>query len=162
MTRDDALKVVSVLFGAWARKPDRGMATAYVECITDLDYHACMRALRRLICEGTEHPPPVGKLRQAVLRDCAPELFVPAEAAWSEVLRAVSRWGLRGKPTWSSAVVEQAVGEIGWNTICNSVCIGVERAHFVRAYDDIATRARSVAAMEMQPRLTSAELQLCG
>lgn len=63
-----------------------------------------------------------------------------AEMAWSEVLDKVRSVGYYGSPEFSSEEIKKSVECIGWKTICLSECIGVERAHFFRAYDGIVLR----------------------
>lgn len=65
--------------------------------------------------------------------------------AWGEVLREVSRVGYCGSPIFSNSEIKRSVECVGWRDICSSENIGVERAHFQRAYDGIVERDRFVA-----------------
>jgi hypothetical protein len=60
--------------------------------------------------------------------------------AWGEVLRQVSSTGSYGVPVFSDDIVKRAVECVGWREICMSENIGVERAHFMRAYDRLVER----------------------
>lgn len=62
------------------------------------------------------------------------------EMAWQEVLKEVSRVGYCGRPTFADKSISDAVECIGWRSICLSECIGVERAHFFKAYDGLVKR----------------------
>jgi len=63
-----------------------------------------------------------------------------AQEAWGKVLREVSRIGSYGQPVFSTPEIKQSVDCVGWRDICLSQNIGVERAHFMRAYDGIIDR----------------------
>lgn len=73
-----------------------------------------------------------------------------AQEAWGEVVREISRVGSYGQPIFSTPDIKRAVDCIGWKDICLSETIGVERAHFMRAYDGIVNRDtfNVVAGME--------------
>lgn len=60
--------------------------------------------------------------------------------AWSDVLRAVASVGSYGTPTFENVLTQKAVECVGWKNICLSETIGVERAHFLKAYEAIASR----------------------
>lgn len=63
-----------------------------------------------------------------------------ATEAWGEVLKWVSKVGSYGKPEFSDETVAKAVECIGWRDICSSENVGVERAHFMRAYESLVNR----------------------
>lgn len=60
--------------------------------------------------------------------------------AWGEVLEQVGRTGSYGVPEFSTELIKKAVQCVGWRDICLSENIGVERAHFLRAYDRLIER----------------------
>jgi len=63
-----------------------------------------------------------------------------AAEAWGEVLSEVSRVGSYGAPQFTTSEIHRAIECVGWRDICLSEQIGVERAHFMRAYDGINER----------------------
>jgi hypothetical protein len=63
-----------------------------------------------------------------------------AEQAWCEVLGEIRRVGSWGEPRFNDDVTAQSVRCIGWKEICGSETIGVERAHFFRAYEGLIKR----------------------
>lgn len=73
---------------------------------------------------------------------CRDQTQKNAAEAWAEVLMSVRQHGYSGKPKFSSPWIEKAVDCIGWRDICMSEKIGVERAHFSRAYESIIERER--------------------
>jgi len=77
----------------------------------------------------------------ALIRKNAIRNDIPvAGDAWGEVLSLVSSVGSYGSPVFSHSIIERAVKGIGWITICLSTNIGMERAHFLKIYDQLAER----------------------
>jgi len=60
--------------------------------------------------------------------------------AWSEVLQAVAHVGSYGSPEFEDEDTTKAVECVGWKNICMSERIGVERAHFMKSFDEIVNR----------------------
>ena len=60
--------------------------------------------------------------------------------AWSMVLSEVRRVGSYGQPDFKDPLISKAVECVGWKSICLSETIGVERAHFFKAYDSLDKR----------------------
>lgn len=63
-----------------------------------------------------------------------------AAEAWADVLKAIGNVGSYCMPSFDDIPTQRAVEAIGWKDICFSENIGVERAHFMRAYDEIVKR----------------------
>lgn len=89
------------------------------------------------------------------IRDIAGSLARPdgltAGEAWTEVLRAINKWHYYGKPEFSSELVKRSVEAIGWQTVCTTETIGVERAHFMRIYEQLVGREHE--RMRMLPEV---------
>ena len=79
----------------------------------------------------------VAYIREYALID---ESIPTPEEAWGEVIKAIARYGYCGKPEFSSPLIANAVECIGWRDMCMSENIGVERAHFMRAYSNLVKR----------------------
>ena len=101
--------------------------------------------------------PTVAELREAAARLSMPTLPADAEA-WAEVLAAISRYHYIGKPEFSHPAIERAVRGVGWQNICLSEQIGVERAHFFRLYGQVCEQTRADARMLPQVRALAANL----
>ena len=65
--------------------------------------------------------------------------MTPAEA-WGLVLKAIGSVGVYGVPKFENDAVKRSVDCVGWRDICMSPNIGVERAHFMRAYEALVAR----------------------
>ena len=147
MTRKDVAKLLAF---ATAALPSVKLSGATVEAwwvlLRDLDAAVALAALRRVLATQ-EIPalPTPGAIRKAASELTRPRLPSPEEA-WATVLEAVRQHGHYDPPggAWDfeHELVRRAVRAIGWDTICLSEGIGVERAHFMRTY---AAMADSVA-----------------
>lgn len=73
-----------------------------------------------------------------------------ASEAWELVLREIHHAGSYEKPKFDDPLIAKAVACIGWSEICRSEQIGVERAHFLRAYDELVERERFNAVAGMK------------
>ena len=77
----------------------------------------------------------------ALIRKNAIRNDIPVSGdAWAEVLSTVSSVGFYGSPRFSHSIIERAVSGIGWKTICMSQNISLERAHFLKIYDQLEKR----------------------
>jgi hypothetical protein len=55
----------------------------------------------------------------------------------------VASVGSYGTPTFDDVLTQKAVDCIGWRDICMSETIGVERAHFIKAYNNLKQREQN-------------------
>ena len=75
-----------------------------------------------------------------------------AAEAWREVTEKVASIGSYGQPEFSHVLVQNAVACIGWQNICQSETPGVERAHFLRIFEQLVERAARDARMLPQSK----------
>ena len=77
----------------------------------------------------------------AIVRKMAlmPDLLEAGDA-WGVVMKAVSRIGSYGVPVFKDKVIGRAVECLGWRNICLSETPGVERAHFLKIYEQLKNR----------------------
>lgn len=115
----------------------------------DLTDEAFMKAIGNLIVSKCEINKATNMI--ALIRELAEEKKATAGEAWAEVLREIGRVGSWGKPKFSDPLIQDAVDCIGWNSICSSEEIMIERAHFLKIYDSIAARRRIEAIGNSAP-----------
>jgi hypothetical protein len=106
----------------------------------DLTDEAFMKAIGNLIISKCEINKATNMI--ALIREFAEEKSLTAGEAWAEVLCEVKRVGSWGNPKFKDGLVQKAVDCIGWQAICSSESIMVERAHFLKIYDSIDARRR--------------------
>lgn len=144
MTREEAGKVVSVLFSTYPNATlERRHVDAYVSGLLDLDAATVARAVDRLR-RTSKFLPSVAELREA-----ATDLTVGARRtgveAWELLQRACRRWGWCSPPKVTDPKMARAISALGgWVAAC-SITTEAEmsaRARFIEAYDVFARRER--------------------
>jgi len=152
MKRSEVSVMMALFAAAYGREPTDEQVSVWQEFLADVDSAAAGRAARRHIATSP-HYPTVSDIRRLVAdEECAAP---DADRAWAEVLDAVRRWGRYREPTFSHAAITEAVAGVGWLAICDSEAIGVERAHFLKLYEQ--SRARHVREANVGPLLPAAE-----
>lgn len=147
---EEALQLVAMLEAAYpAAKITDETAMLYAHFLADLDPDVAKAAVARVISTSTFWPS-IAELRKAAaeLQDRLPE----PEEAWEEVLREANRCGDWDTPRFSHPLIERAVRAVGFRAIQYSEALGVERAHFLRVYEALRTRAMQERQLSPQAR----------
>lgn len=159
-TREDMAKIFAYLARAFPGKdiPTADCVEVYYDLLQDIDAKVLMLAAKKVAAENTFFPA-AAELRQAAFRL---EEFasgrLDAGQAWGEVLQQVWDVGSWGVPKFSDPAIERAVAAIGWENICMSEMPGVERAHFMKIYDQLKRRDDELRQMLPEVRQIIAEL----
>lgn len=138
MRESEAMKLVGKLAAAYPHaKLGEGVAMSetlqvYAEMLADLDFADAERAVVEIIAESRFFPT-IAEIRERVASERV--ALPPAELAWADVLAAVRKVGVYRTPVFDNPCTAIAVSNVGWRAICNSETPGVERAHFIRAYE---------------------------
>lgn len=152
MTLAETFAMMGLFKAAFPRQPlDEATIRIYADMLADIPADEAMLAARRLLATS-EWCPTIAAIRRAMAdaRVCSPA----GELEWQNVIAAIGAFGRYRTPRFDSPLTAMAVDCVGWLAICNSETIGVERAHFLRAYDAVRQReltAANVGAMEGQP-----------
>lgn len=147
MTKSEAMAMVAMLAAAYpAANMTEQTPDVYAEMLRDLDADAAMRAARRLI-STSKWLPTIAEIRQAVAEDGAGGVN-RAELAWSDVLKAISQFGIYRTPEFDDPLVRVAVAAIGWQSICNSTNADTVRAQFRMAYKAAVARLGEVGSVD--------------
>lgn len=140
MTPSETLTLVRSLIAAFPRQEiTRETLQVYCHMLADLDAKQAEAAVGKIIAAATFFPS-IAEIRAAAVESqtTAPS----AEDAWTEVRKAISSQGRNRSPVWSHPAIERAVDCIGWQTLCGSENIGIERAHFLKIYASIIETER--------------------
>ena len=149
MARRNTLQILATLRAAYPRQQlEPSTLELYAQLLDDLDPEALQRAAERHTLRSPWWPA-IAELRAEVAAEATAELPDPA-LAWAEVLREVRRVGQYHAPTFKLEALADAVRAVGWESICRSERIGVDRARFVEAYQ--AARARCVQSAQLGGR----------
>lgn len=156
MTPEDSARLITRLAVTWPNykmptDPDLLALTVEVWC-DELDGIAApeaVQAVKSLSAEGGKFAPAVGEIRKRALelrQQVTGSGGVPSGAdAWAEVLQLIQRRGHIRPPEaehCSHPAIFKAVETFGWMNLCLSENQMADRAHFIRFYEDIASRFR--------------------
>lgn len=115
----------------------------------DYSFEVCFTAVERYIAENT-FPPAIADIREIVVKMMNPAALKTGEEAWEEVITAVRKYGYYQQPEAFKQLDEptkRAVKIIGWQNICQSEKIGIERAAFIKTYSNASAPIRERAIL---------------
>jgi len=140
MTADAFDKGMALLLASFPNlKPDTNTLKAWRALLGDLDDQAFLRAVL-MFCRCHKDLFPGTGLVATLLDYARPDDAPLAVEAWAEVIEQVHRIGYYGIPKFTHERIEQTVRAIGWVTLCNSEEIAIERAHFLKCYEQLTKR----------------------
>lgn len=154
MNKQEAAQLVALATANFPSMQDKDMAPTaqlWLTMLADLPYKLAERALVKVLMTARFFPT-IADIREAArgLVEQSTKLPEPDEA-WAEVMQKVTRYST---PEWSCPEIQQAVRVVGYNAICDSENIGVERAHFFKVYEAIRKRKDEVQLNETVLKLT--------
>lgn len=137
MTEEVFKKGLSVLAVQFPEKNfDASIMWDFLKDLTDEQY---MLAINKIITTQKEINRATNIVALIREQGLVKDREIPAEA-WSAVLKEVSRTGSYGVPKFSNPLITRAVECIGWRNICLSENPGIERAHFLKIYEQLQNR----------------------
>ena len=83
----------------------------------------------------------------------------PAELAWIEVQQKLDPYI---KPKWSNETISQAVKVLGFRSLCESEKPSIDRAQFIKTYNNLLERQHIYRENEVVLSLTGGKLQIKG
>lgn len=143
------IEALMLLATAYPHAPELSDETTqlYVRMLADIPPPVLEVAVAQHVA-SSKFFPTVAELREQAVALASEAGSAPSAAeAWGEVVRAVGSVGYYGKPEFSHPRVSRAVECVGWQAICLSETPGVERAHFLRVYEQLDERAKSDARL---------------
>lgn len=126
----------------------------WFKLLGDLDYGVAEASLLSW-ASANKWPPSIADIREGAARLTLPEIPDWSEG-WEAVINAIHRWGMHRESEALATLPEiarKAVKRLGWQNICLSEEIGVERANFRQIYEAIAAREKKDA--QLPPGLTA-------
>ena len=154
-TRDEMRAIVGYMRKAFSNyDPDLTSQTNTVDVLVDLLGDLPLDLLKlavRTACvqPGREFAPSAGEIRGAVVELMMKASGAPtAGEAWEEVRLYIHFHGSQnGTPAFSHPLVAKTVRQIGLREIGMSENQGVERAHFMKMYNELMERERENTAL---------------
>ncbi len=153
MSRQDVIKVLAMLTAAYNRDLPKETAQVYVEMLADLEPGPLTTAATECVALSRFFPT-VAELREGTLLCALGKMLPPSPyEAWQEITEAASRLGRSRRPSWSHPAVGAALDTIGgYRRVCDSQLVGVERSHFLKAYEAlVAEQRREVLLASREP-----------
>lgn len=150
MTKNEFAKLMAFITAAVDKPVARPTVDAYFEMLHDLPYDLAAAAVKKIIATD-EYPtlPTIGKIRQAAA-EISRGHILSAPEAWGLVLKAVHEYGYyrEGEALASlPAPVADVVRWMGFQTICMSEKISVDRGQFLRMYEVHQKREQEQAVL---------------
>lgn len=139
MTKQESAKLVAIIASFHPRIYEGGEVTinAWHFVLGDIDYISVQEAI--LYClNNSKFPPTPADVRDYLYHKKNKHIKSAGEA-WQEVLENLNPYKI--KP-WSNELIEKAVRSVGYMSICMSECIGVERSHFIKNYENLLSRLK--------------------
>lgn len=125
--------------------PNKEAAALWFEMLKDLPYQDVTTALQRWV-STQKWSPSIADIRSMVSNSANPELTNDWSEGWEEVTKAIGRYGAWNRQAAldsMSPITRDCVNAIGWENICASENIGVERGHFRTMYESHSQKMRN-------------------
>lgn len=147
MTREEALKILSVLSAAYPNfQLTEETGELYIRLLSDLPYEKLQAAVLAHIAQS-KYFPTIAELRK-IATELIPDERIPSPMeAWGEVMKQIRNVGHYGTPTWSHPVIAKTVSAFGWRELCFSENPVADRAHFLKMYEQYAERVKQEQQM---------------
>jgi hypothetical protein len=123
-------------FPAWRVKDET--IEMWHRMLQDLDGEIVTEVAMNWIATEERNPTIAGIRRKCA--EVTSNLSPTAFEAWREVNEGLDDHGrefYRNGNRWSHPLIEDAVKSVGFSALCFSATIGVERAHFLKAYNEL-------------------------
>lgn len=148
MERAETIKLFAIFKTAYPRffiSQDKTEARLQIdlwsELLGDLPFSVIDAAVKRLILDSP-YPPAISDVRRKAIEIMKPQQMTAAEA-WEEVNRVLDRFGYYRQVEAMQSIpplAARVVRAMGFNTLCLTQNISVERAQFLRMYEQFAGR----------------------
>lgn len=137
MKKEVLSKGISTLGRQFTEKVfDAEMIWEYTKDLTDEQFNI---AIKRIMTEKTSinrSDNVIAIIRQEALKPA----LLEAGDAWGVVVRAISSLGSYNTPVFKDKVIGRAVECMGWRNLCLSENQTVDRAHFLKIYEQLKSR----------------------
>lgn len=116
----------------------------WANSFSDIPFHVALNAVQAHILKS-QFAPTIAEIRLRCVEMISPKKIKTAQEAWEDVITAVKRFGYYRQSEAFEMLderVKRAVRVIGWQNICQSESIGIERANFIKFYDSYTGEER--------------------
>lgn len=124
----------------------------YASMLADIPNDVLEAAAKKIIATSTFFPA-LAEWHQSALDLIHDKAGIPTPfEAWAEVLREMKRVGSYGEPNFSHPLVLRTVKIFGWIDLCASEQPDYDRAHFVKAYQQLQERGETLLRARLLPQ----------
>lgn len=112
-------------------------AQMWAECFNDIPFNVVLYAVQAHLLKS-QFAPSIAEIRLRCMEMTKAEKPKTAQEAWEDVTKAIKRFGYYQQDKAFDTLEERtkrAVRVIGWQNICHSENVGIERANFIKFYD---------------------------
>lgn len=126
--------------------------------LADLDYQLAQQAVVKMLRHAKYEPKPADIIE--VVRSMQQSNIPTAEEAWDEVQRNLDPYRT---PEWSHELIGQATRTMGGvRVLCESINPGIDRAQFIKIYNNLLNRKQDQAENIVVVRLVGNTIKLIG
>lgn len=127
-----------------------GQVSVWWDCTKDLDGRAFVVACKRWLCEVNSGFPSIAMIRQFALEHNQGQPETAADA-WGRVHAAIGRLGYmrvkEARETLGETIWRVLGGAAGWDRLCESENIAIDKGQFRMAYESLIERETKRAAL---------------
>lgn len=145
------------------------LAVSYPNFKPPMSAEECQAWYRSYHAQFGEYPVEIIQAAMDIAKQHSPQFYPPAAAilkeihsllqrpqrsgveAWGDVVREIKRVGLSFPPVFEDPVTKNIVDGMGWRYLCLSEEPMVDRAHFVKAYEQASKREADSESMLRLP-----------
>lgn len=162
MTRDDFKLLVKGMKAVYPQEtfiPDSFAFDMWYEMLNDLEYQIAGLAIKSYMATG-KFPPTIADIREKYV-EVSQERDKSWDEAWGAVIMAIRKYGYPREEEALASLPERTrrvIKRFGWQNLCASEKIEVERANFRDAYNIEAKRDKAADTLPLQVRTESMKL----
>lgn len=165
MKRAEVIKLIGLCSINYRKWPEEGKEEAIISLwgsmLSDVDFEVAQLAIKKFMSESV-YPPTIADIRSRIADIQAPDRKSAIEA-WGEVTHLIRKYGSYRQADALSEMSEltrKVVDHIGFRYLCMSENEMADRAHFMKAYDNLAERERKESLIPLEGRKLMEKLKL--
>lgn len=142
MTKNEFKNIVAGLVSNYPglKIENQAQFNFWYESLKDIDYELCQIGVMKMV-QTLKFTPTIANIREA----CTIDNSLPVTDAWDTVMSCVRYCGSYRETEALEKMdptTRRVVESIGYRNLCMSENIMADRAHFIKLYEQIATRER--------------------
>ena len=122
-----------------------GAVMLYQQVLADIPFNVLEVAVKDHVTTSKWFPSPA-ELREKATSYAMPQIPSAMEG-WGQVQNEIRRVGYLGKPDLKNPIAARVVQAMGWKYLCLSEDGMADRAHFLKAYDQVKEREQREVVM---------------